>query len=164
MQVSTSNTLNTSACLQVENYTGDVCREALTSLQTCFSGVTSPPALNIPSVIDQQTGEKDAMYLVNGLTFLGSSPECTEAIMPILCLSIFTLCDSSNLLHTIPREDCLELRDNICAEEWGQALGFLGAGVLPVCEDQLNITEECVGRYYSDMQILMCTCVTKYSG
>ena len=43
------------------------------SLQMCFSDVTSP--LNIPSNINQQTRENDAMSLVNGLSFLNPSQQ-----------------------------------------------------------------------------------------
>ena len=125
----------------VVNYSGEVCREVFTTLQTCFSGVSSPP--NIPSSIDQQAGERNATNLVRGLSFLTPSPQCREALMPFLCLFIFNLCDSNNQLHTILRRDCLELRDDICADEWSQAVGFLGAGVLPVCEDLSDITDEC---------------------
>jgi hypothetical protein len=105
----------------------------------------SPSAVTIPSTVDQETGEGNALNLVNGLSFLNPSPQCREAIMPFLCLYTFTLCDSSNNLHTILREDCLELRDDICAEEWNQAVGFLGNGVLPVCEDLPDITVKCIG-------------------
>jgi hypothetical protein len=136
-----------SSCLQVEFYTGDICEEPLTMLQTCFSGVTTPPpALDIPSTVDQETGERNALNLVNGLPLLNPSPQCREAIIPFLCLYTFTLCDSSNNLHTILREDCLELRDDICAEEWIQAVGFLGNGVLPVCEDLPDGVDECSGK------------------
>ena len=148
LQVNSTMLNTSSSCLQIRIYTGEVCRGSLTSLQTCFSGDTSPPpALNIPSLIDQEAGESDAMNLVNGLSLLSPSPQCREAIMPFLCLSIFTLCDSSNHLHTILREDCLELRDNICAEEWRQAVTLLGARVLPVCENLSDSADECIGQY-----------------
>jgi hypothetical protein len=144
-----SNIFNISSesCLQVKVYAGDVCRETLTKLQTCFSGVTTPPpALNIPSTVDQETGEGNALNLVNGLPLLNPSPQCREAIMPFLCLYTFTLCDSSNNLHTILREDCLGLRDDICAEEWIQAVGFLGNGILPICENLPDGVDECSGK------------------
>ena len=83
---------------------------------------------------------------MNGLSFLSPSLECREAILPFLCLSIFSLCDSNNNLHTILKEDCLELRNDICAEEWSEAVGFLGEGVLPVCEDLPDDTDECTGE------------------
>ena len=134
-------------CSTVVTYSGEVCREVFISLQRCFSGVTSlSRALNIPSLINQQMGERDAMNLVNGLTFLNPSPQCRESIMPFLCLFVFSLCDSSNNLHTTLRKDCLDLRDDICAEEWIQAVGFFGDGVLPFCEDLQDITDDCIGN------------------
>jgi hypothetical protein len=149
LQVRIEN-ITESGCTNVVSYSGETCREVFTSLQTCFSGeVSALPALNIPSAVDQEMGERDALNLVNGLSFLNPSPQCREAIMPFLCLYTFTLCDSSNNLHTILREDCLELRDDICAEEWIQAVRFLGDGVLPICEDLVHVTEECIGQFSS---------------
>jgi len=140
--------MNTSAtCSEVEAYSGEVCRDELTSLQTCFSGVTSPPpALNTILQMDQQTAEENAMSLVNGLPFLRPSEECMEAIVPFLCLAIFPLCDSNNNLHTILREDCLNLRDSFCVDLWNEAMAILGPGVLPVCEELPDINDECIGE------------------
>ena len=147
MQMENGTSASNRDCSQVSEYSGEVCRDELMSLQICFSGVTSP--LNIPSSIDQQTGETDAMSLVNGLSFLNPSQQCSEAIMPFLCLSIFSLCDSSNTLHTILRQDCLDIRDDICVGEWSQAVTFLGGGVLPVCEDLPDVIENCTGKNYN---------------
>lgn len=115
------------------------------SLQMCFSGVPSP--LGIPSGVDQQAGETNAMGLVTGLSFLNPSQQCREAIVPFTCLFIFNLCDSRNTLHTIIMQDCLDIRDNICASEWSQAIAILGAEVLPVCEDLPDIIDDCIGTY-----------------
>ena len=145
MQVET--TVSNRNCSQVSEYSGEVCRDELASLQMCFSGVTSPPpALNIPSTIDQQTGESDATSLVDGLPLLNPSQQCSEAIMPFLCLFIFNLCDSNNTLYTILRQDCLDIRDNVCAREWSRAVAFLDDGVLPVCEDLPDGIENCTGN------------------
>ena len=144
MQMDNGISVSNRNCSKVSEYSGEVCRDELMSLQMCFSGVTSP--LNIPSSIDQQIGENDAMSLVNGLSFLNPSQQCSEAIMPFLCLSIFSLCDSSNTLHTILRQDCLDVRDDVCTREWSQAVAFLGDGVLPVCEDLPDIIEDCTGN------------------
>ena len=156
MQVTVLNPTNPSACLQVETYSGEVCSETLASLQACFSGVTTLENLNIPSLVDQEAGERDAATFVNGLPFLNPNPQCREAIEPFICLSIFTLCDPDGDLHTITREDCLELRDNICAELWSLAVGILGAGALPVCEDLLDITNECklIKEYETYIRVL----------
>ena len=145
MQMENGTSVSNRNCSQVSEYSGEVCRDELVSLQMCFSGVTSP--LNIPSSIDQQTRENDTMSLVNGLSFLNLSQQCSEAIMPFLCLSIFSLCDSSNTLHTILRQDCLDIRDGVCDSLWSQAVGFLGDGVLPVCEDLPDVIEDCTGKY-----------------
>ena len=150
MQIENGTSVSNRDCSQVSEYSGEVCRDELTSLQMCFSGVISPPPpLNIPSSIDQQTGESDAMSLENGLSFLNPSQQCTEAIMPFLCLYTFSLCDSSNTLHTILRQDCLDMRDDVCASEWSQAFAFLGDGILPVCEDLPDVIENCTGKYNS---------------
>ena len=120
----------------------------LTSLQECFSGVTSPSsALNLPSSIDQETGESDAVGLMNGLTFLSPSQQCVEAITPFLCLYIFNLCDSNYTLHTITRGDCINVRDDVCTSEWNQAIVIFGSEVLPVCEDLPDLTEVCIGKH-----------------
>lgn len=96
-------------------------------------------------MVDQDLGEMDAGSLLNGLSFLKPTPQCMERVMPFLCLFIFKLCDTSSHLHTALREDCLDLRDDICADEWRQAVAFLGDGVLPVCEDLPDITDDCLG-------------------
>ena len=138
-----------STCAQVTVYSGDICRNELLSLQTCLSDVTSPPpALNIPSSIDQKTSESDAILLLNGLSFLNPSQQCKEAVMPFLCISIFNLCDSSNTLHTATREDCLYIRDDVCVSEWSTVVEILGADVLPVCEElPVNSMVECTGKW-----------------
>lgn len=135
-----------STCPQTVTYSGEVCREEFISLQACFSAETSP--LNIPSQTDQQTAETEVGSLLSGFATLNPSPECAVALTPFLCLFIFGLCDSSNRLRTIVREECLELRDNICATEWSIAIQLLGNGVLPVCEVLPEISNECIlGRF-----------------
>lgn len=143
-------------CSQVEVYTGEVCREAFTSLQTCFSGVSSPPPpLNIPRPVDipQEMSELEAVGLASGLPILNPSPECSEAILPFLCLSIFSLCDANNRSHTILRADCLELRDDICADVWRAAIVILGPDALPICEELPDIDDNCIGNCIGNIYI-----------
>ena len=131
------------SCSEVAVYSGEVCKDVFTSLQTCLSGrMSPPPALNVPSLIDQQSGERDVVSLVNALSALDPNPQCMEAIKPFLCVSVFKLCDSSNQLHTVLREDCLALRDDVCADIWD----FFDAGVLPVCENLPSATNDCTGK------------------
>ena len=130
----------------MKNYSG-VCRETLTSQQVCFSGATSSPTtLIIPASIDQESNERKALQLLNGLTHLAPSEECLEAVKPFLCLTLFPFCDSDNGLNTISRKDCTSLRDDICEYVWKQATHFLGHGVLPICEKLPDISKECNGN------------------
>ncbi len=134
------------SCEEAVPYSGEICTELFTSLQTCYSGASSPPpALNIPSAVDQQQGENTAVQLLNGLVLLNPSPECSEQIRPFLCLHIFGLCDTSGNLHTTLREECLRLRDSVCSSEWTTAMSLLPLGTLPVCEDLPDADEECAG-------------------
>jgi hypothetical protein len=96
-------------------------------------------------VNDQETGEGTARQLMDGIAFLSPSEQCVEALVPFACLFVFQLCDSKGHLHTVLRKDCLELRDDICAAEWNQAVTFLGNEILPVCEDLPNRMDECIG-------------------
>ena len=124
----------------------------LTSLQICFSGTPSP--LTIPSATDQQQGEADMMQLTWGLQFLDPSPECEERIRPFLCLHIFGLCDSNSTHHTTLRQECTELRDDVCAMEWSTAVNFLPVGTLPVCESLPDLTDMCTNGW----SIVVCVC------
>ena len=129
-------------CAQGTAYTGELCKAELASLQECFSGTASP--LTIPSSLDQQEGETNISRLAVGLGFLSPSPECERRIRPFLCLHVFGLCGSDTAHHTTTRQMCTELRDDLCVTEWSTAVGFLGAGVLPVCENLPDIEEDCM--------------------
>ena len=131
-------------CAQTMPYSGEICSDLLLDLQTCFSDATTP--LNIPASVDQDEGESNSVQLFNGLSFLNPSPECSEQVMPLLCLHIFGLCDANGNHHTTHRDECTNLRDNVCSSEWVTAMDFLPAGTLPVCEDLLNVTDECIGK------------------
>ena len=141
-----SNTTQTSTCSEVAAYSGEVCRDQLMSLQMCFSGASSP--LNIPATIDLQQGETEAQRLQNGLLLLNPSDRCLEGVQPFLCLHMFSLCDTGGTLHTTLREECLDVRDNLCAAEWERAAFLLPPGTLPVCEDLPDLTDECAGVSY----------------
>ncbi len=153
-----------STCEEAGPYSGQVCTDMFTSLQTCFSGASSPPpALSIPSVIDQQQGESYARQLMNNLPFLTPTRNCLERIRPFLCLHIFGLCDTSGNLHTTPRGECLRLRDSVCSSEWSRALSFLPPGTLPVCEDLPDMDEECTGNFCGSMKLCACLHHGSYS-
>ena len=124
-------------CLEPAVYSGATCRAELQVYQECFSGsVGSNGDILIRSDINQETVETDAELLIeSGLSFLNPSAECVAAIRPFLCLYLFGVCDSSSQLRQVSSSECVDLRDDICANEWSAAVGFLGPGRLPVCEN-----------------------------
>ena len=130
----------------MEAYSGDICRDELTSLQTCFSGATSAtPVLNIPVSMDQVMAEEQAVFLINGLR-LYASPECVEVAVPYICLTFFPLCDSDNDLHTVSRDECVFLKNDICADTFRLAERVLGSSSLPVCGELPDISNDCNGN------------------
>lgn len=131
----------------MEVYSGQVCADLLTSLQACYSGVSSPPPpLNIPtSNINQQEREINAALFLNSLPFFNPSANCLERIQSFICLHIFGLCDTSGDLHVTTREECLSLRDSVCSDVWMTILSVSQQpGTLPVCEDLPYEMEECI--------------------
>ncbi len=137
-------------CSQVANYSGDICRDELASLQACYSGAASTPALlSIPASTDQAVSELKAVVWLNALPLLAPSQECIERLRPFFCLHAFELCDAKGMLHIPTMEDCQEVRDILCPSVWTRATEFLGNGILPYCEGLPNITEECTGRLFN---------------
>ena len=52
------------------------------------------------------------------------SPECRAAAVPLLCLHLFGLCDSSGVSIQPTSGQCRNVRDNLCRVEWQAAMGF----------------------------------------
>ena len=146
LQTSLSNsTSNLSVCMELAVYTGDTCRVELQVYQECFSGGSSDSDILIRSDIDQETVEKEAELLIDGgIAFLAPSAECLAAIRPFLCLYSFGLCDSTGQLRQVSSNECVDLRDDICAREWNAAIVFFGAGALPVCEELSSFSDSCM--------------------
>ena len=137
IQTGNDNSSSVDVCLEHVVYSGVTCRAELQVYQECFSGSAgSNGDILIRSDINQETVETDAELLINGaLSFLNPSAECLAAIRPFLCLYLFGVCDSSSQLRQVSSSECVDLRDDICATEWSAAVGFLGPGKLPVCEE-----------------------------
>ena len=126
---------------------GEVCKESLSSKQVCFSGYKTPK-VPVSATRDHYQLEDNARLLLEGLQVLNPSQACVDNIEPFLCLHLFGLCDESGVLHSNSREDCLDLRERVCAREWLAAERVLG-DILPVCEDMPDTIESnnCLGKY-----------------
>ena len=124
-------------CDNWKNYTGEICLDELSKLQSCYTSQVDVP-VHIPLDTDHEEAEATAKRLLKGLPLLSPSPECEAAIRPFLCLYLFGSCDSDNQPHQVTRTDCERMRDDVCAREWALAERFLGQGVLPECGTLYN--------------------------
>ena len=114
---------NESFCTPVV-YTGAVCREYLQAQQVCLTGVGDDDIF-IPMREHQQKLETQAMQFLAGLQLLTPSENCSEAIVPFICFSIFGLCDNSTRELYLPSlKDCNVLM-NTCAPEFELAMSLM---------------------------------------
>ena len=114
--------------------------------QRCFTQQSNAEIQVLAGHADQQEAEATAELVLSGLPLLSPSPECAFAIKPFLCLYLFGLCDASNQPHQVTQEDCVHLRDDVCAQEWTQAETFIE---LPDCSALLRQEEECLKGIYN---------------
>ena len=102
--------------------------------QLCYHPQAShQDVVYIPFETNQEEAEATATRLLQGLPLLSPSPECEAAIKPLLCLYLFGSCDTNNQSRQTTKDDCLRVRENVCAEEWELAERYIGQGVLPDC-------------------------------
>ncbi len=144
---------NESFCTPVV-YTGAVCREHLQAQQECLIGVGDSDIF-IPMREPQQELETQAMQLLTGLQLLTPSDNCSEAIVPFICFSIFGICDNSTRELYLPSlEDCNVLM-NTCAPEFQRAILLNASFPVPPCESFPNITLICSGMHVL-VRVLIC--------
>ena len=62
------------------------------------------------------------------------SKECSMVIMPFLCQFIYPPCDGNGNAKLITQEQCINIRDEVCASEWRFAMATDLGSLLPVCE------------------------------
>ena len=91
-----------------------------------------------PLVLNDE--EVNARVLIPALKRSPNS-ECTEAALPLLCMDLFGLCDSSGVSIQPTSSQCKNVRDNVCRLEWEAALA-LGFD-LPDCENFPGEQEAC---------------------
>ena len=116
-----------------EIYTGSICREALQTRQSCLLDRNTSGDIFIAAdpASSQSSREEQASLIIQGLSLLTPGPECMKAAVPFLCFYIFPLCDSASGLHQPSSEECREITEDICAQEF-QTL--LTDAQLPQCQ------------------------------
>ena len=144
---------NESFCTPVV-YTGAVCREYLQAQQVCLTGVGDDDIF-IPMRESQQELETQAMQFLAELQLLTPSENCSEAIVPFICFSIFGLCDSSTRELYLPSlKDCNVLM-NTCGPEFQRAMPLIAILQVPRCDSFPNSTLICTGMFPNAYIILL---------
>ena len=115
-------------------YTGEVCKDTLLALKQCI--FNQPPdnsedvRINISTAIDSEMSEQLTTIGVQYLQTLNPSQECVAELVPFLCQYLFTPCDERGVAYYPSSEDCVYIRDQVCAREWEE----IPNDYLPNCE------------------------------
>lgn len=112
MQGSASNVSET-ACQSATSYgASGVCH---THLSDALLDLNCDPT-EAPLVL--RDSESRARELLGLLGLVQTSQECRQELEPLLCVYLFGLCGDSGLLIQPTRDQCLLVRDQLCAREW----------------------------------------------
>jgi len=71
--------------------------------------------------------------------------QCAEVVLPFLCQYLHPPCDGNGNVNLISREQCSNIRDVVCVDEWRLVMATSLSSLLPVCEhfsDVDNITDD----------------------
>jgi len=67
------------------------------------------------------------------------SEQCAEVVLPFLCHYIHPPCDGNGSVNLISQEQCSNIRDVVCADEWRLVMATSPSSLLPVCEHFSNV-------------------------
>ena len=62
------------------------------------------------------------------------SDECSAVVLPFLCQYVYPPCDGNGSAQFITKEQCTNVRDDVCETEWRIAMTTEQGNLLPVCE------------------------------
>ena len=113
------------------NNTG-TCELVLFTMHKCSSqGDTSNnESIFVPSNVDVA----EVLVILNKIYLLAPSTMCEAALVPFFCQYLFTPCGENNQPQYPSMDECVNIRERVCADEWKTAERFLGSGFLPICE------------------------------
>ena len=93
--------------------------------------------------------EHDIVGLIDSLNQFSSSSDfsdqCAKILLPFLCQYLHPQCDGNGSVNLISWEQCSNIRDVVCADEWRLVMATSLSSLLPVCEhfsDVDNITDD----------------------
>ena len=122
-------------------------RTELQTLQTCLFG-DGDGEIFIPANGNQKEAEQTAQTTIGGLLLLNPSAECSKVAPSFLCISMFGLCNNrTRELYLPSSQECRTVTENICAEEFVAAGGFVDSNQLPQCDEfpDASLVQECTG-------------------
>jgi len=105
-----------------------VCSDYLTLLTDTNSTVTT---LFNSTINEAQVSE--LFHLLQRLSSLVND-ECFAAVMPFICQYVYPPCDDHGSPLLITQEQCIDIRDGVCAKEWRFAITTELGKLLPNCE------------------------------
>ena len=65
--------------------------------------------------------------------------QCAEVVLPFLCQYLHPPCDGNGSVNLISREECSNIRDVVCANEWRLVMTTSSSSLLPICEHFSNV-------------------------
>ena len=119
---------------QISEYNGrcsqydGVCRDYVTILMDTNTTLTT---MSNNAINEEQVSE--LFSLLQGLSGLVSE-ECSAVVMPFICQYAYPPCDGDGSPLLITQEQCINIRDNVCATEWMLAMTTELGAILPTCE------------------------------
>jgi len=60
--------------------------------------------------------------------------KCASIVMPFLCQYAYPPCDGNGSVQFITQEQCINIRDEVCASEWKFVMATNLGSLLPICE------------------------------
>ena len=63
------------------------------------------------------------------------SEECSADLLPFICQYVYPPCDGDGSPLLVTEEQCVNIRDDVCANEWKIAMTTELKPLLPVCEE-----------------------------
>ena len=85
----------------------------------------------------------DILNQLMGTRFI--TEQCVEVVLPFLCQYVHPPCDGNGSVNLISQEQCSNIRDVVCADEWRLVMATSSSSLLPACEhfsDVDNITDD----------------------
>ncbi|XP_065915301.1 uncharacterized protein [Dysidea avara] len=79
--------------------------------------------------------EQQILEFLNLLNSGLASEECSTAAMPFMCQYVYPPCDDDGNPLLVTQEQCANIRDDVCTNEWILIMNTELRSLLPVCEE-----------------------------